>query len=82
MHKQNINTRMLLLARSTEARIKRLPSLVRREFRVCANRQVNALAKIDRELEILSRELERQRVQLEKTSQPDGEKRDDINSSR
>jgi hypothetical protein len=53
------NTRLLQLARSTERRLKKLPSLIRREFRAGGDRQLSALRKIERSIDLVALETKR-----------------------
>ena len=62
----NNTKRLLKLAQSTETRLKALSKTVRREFRSSANRQVNALLRLERAVEIATRAVERQRSLLER----------------
>ena len=65
---QSNNTKRLLkLAQSTETRLKTLPKMIRREFRSSANRQVNALLRLERAVEIATTAAERQRSLLERS---------------
>ena len=63
----NNNKRLLKLAQSTEARLKGLPKIIRQEFRSSANRQVNALLRLERAVDIATKATERQRASLEKS---------------
>lgn len=61
------NRRALDLARSTERRLQKLPGLIRREFHAGSDRQLSALAKIERAIELVSIETRRHRHELEQT---------------
>jgi hypothetical protein len=61
------NKRLLQLARSTERRLKKLPGLIRREFRAGSDGQLHALRKLERLIEITAIETQRQREELEKS---------------
>ncbi len=60
------NARLLQLARSTERRLKKLPGLIRREFRAGSDRQMHALRRVERSIEIVATETKRQREELER----------------
>lgn len=62
------NRRLLELARSTESRLKKLPGLMRKEFRAGSDRQLAALARVERAIEIVARETKLQREELESRS--------------
>lgn len=63
------NKRLLDLARSSERRLKRLPALIRKELRAGADREMNALAKIEKTIELVAAETRHQREELERTIQ-------------
>jgi len=62
------NKRLLGAAQSIERRLKKLPALIRAEFRRSAGRQVSAMARLEKVVDLLTREAERQRLQLEELS--------------
>lgn len=63
------NKRLLELARSTESRLKKLPGLMRKEFRAGSDRQLAALTKVERAIEIVAREMQLQREHFEKSAE-------------
>ena len=64
----NNTKRLLKLAQLSEARLKALPKMIRREFRSSANRQVNALLRLERAVDIATKATERQRAALDKAN--------------
>jgi hypothetical protein len=67
MPNMKYNKRLLELVRSADNRLKKLPSLIRKEFRAGSDRQRNALRKLERAIELVAREMKYQRDLLEKT---------------
>jgi hypothetical protein len=67
MPNMKYNKRRLELVRSADSRLKRLPSLIRKELRAGSDRQLNALRKLERTIELVAREMKYQRDLLEKT---------------
>lgn len=65
--KSKYNKRLLDLARSSEQRLRKLPALIRRELRAGTDRQISALSKIERAIELVAIETRHQREELEKT---------------
>ena len=64
------NKRLLTAAQSMERRLKKLPEVIRVEFRESASRQVRAMSRLERSIEALMREVERQRSRMEKLVLP------------
>ena len=57
--------RVLALVRSSEKRLRKLPGLIRREFRAGSDRQLHALRKVEHAIELVARDTERQRELLQ-----------------
>ena len=70
MPKKINNKRLLAAAQSIEHRLKKLPEMIRVEFRESANCQVRAMTRLERSIEGIMREVERQRSQVEKLVLP------------
>lgn len=63
--------RLLGVAQLIERRLKKLPALIRSEFRRSASRQVSAMTRIERVVDLVTREVERQRAKLEESTNLD-----------
>jgi hypothetical protein len=66
MQRQPSNDRLTSLLKATERRLKRLPGVIRSAFRDGASQQLEALARIEHQIEIIAEEVARQRREMER----------------
>lgn len=59
------NKRVLDLVRTTEKRLRKLPAIIRKEFRAGSDRQLHALRRVEHAIGLVARETQQQRQLIE-----------------